>query len=256
MAGRAQRPCRSPAQATRSARLPADPATPPTVPREAPWMAGLHAARANVVPALIVQALMLATLLAYYFHPPMQEWLDRLAEIKARWSYGYTAIASVIAGALIPEALRVLVFQKGRVRRANGANLLFTIPFWCVMGIIVDFFYRCQAGWFGAEATFAVVTKKVLVDQLLYTPLFATPLTAWLYDWKNLGYRLDGLREFFTPTYYRDIIFPLQLAGWGVWIPIVIILYSLPSELQIPLFALALSMWVILYTWMTEQRVR
>ena len=41
-----------------------------------------------------------------------------------------------------------------------------------------------------------------------------------------------------------------------MWIPVVAILYSLPSLLQIPLFGLALSLWVILYTWMSEQRVR
>jgi hypothetical protein len=31
-------------------------------------------------------------------------------------------------------------------------------------------------------------------------------------------------------------------------------LYSLPSLLQIPLFSLALSLWVMLFTWMSEQR--
>jgi hypothetical protein len=47
---------------------------------------------------------------------------------------------------------------------------------------------------------------------------------------------------------------PTLFATWGVWIPVVTILYSLPSLLQIPLFGLALSMWVILYTWMSEQQ--
>jgi len=41
-----------------------------------------------------------------------------------------------------------------------------------------------------------------------------------------------------------------------VWIPIVVILYSLPPLLQIPLFALALAMWVILYTWISEARAK
>ena len=217
-------------------------------------MAGLRAARANVVPGLIVQALMLGMLLAYYFYPPTRSWLDALAEIKRRWSYGYSAIASICAGALVPELLRIFVFQKGGIRRGNFSNLLFTMPFWCTMGVIVDFFYRCQAGWFGVDVTFSVVTKKVLVDQFLYNPFFAAPVTAWLYDWKNRGYPTTGLGGFFTAAYYRDTVVPTLCATWGVWIPIVTILYSLPSLLQIPLFALALSMWVMLYTWMSEQR--
>jgi hypothetical protein len=222
--------------------------------RVPPWTAGLRAARANVVPGLIVQSLMLGMLLAYYFYPPMRHWLDGLAAIKQRWSYGYTAISSIIAGAVIPELLRIFVFQKGRIRRANSANLLFTVPFWCMMGVVVDFFYRCQAGWFGAEVTFAVVLKKVLVDQFLYNPLFAAPASGWLYDWKNRGYRFAGIGVFFTAGYYRDVVVPILFATWGVWIPVVTILYSLPSQLQIPLFGLALSMWVTFYTWMSEER--
>lgn len=195
---------------------------------------------------------MLALLLAYYFYPPTRQWLDHLAEIKGRWGYGYAAVNAIIAGAVIPELLRIVVFQKGAVRRTNFSNLLFTVPFWCFMGVAVDFFYRCQAGWFGDDATFAVVVKKVLVDQFLYNPLFAAPLTVWLYDWKNRGYRFQA--AFFTPAYYRDFIVPALFATWGVWIPIVTILYSLPSLLQIPLFGLALTLWVMLYTWMSEQQ--
>jgi hypothetical protein len=217
-------------------------------------MAGIRAARANLVPGLIVQSLMLTVLLAYYFYPPMREWLDALARVKTRWSYGYSALNAIIAGALIPEILRIVAFQKGAIRRSNLGNFLFAAPFWCMMGVIVDFFYRCQAGWFGADPTFSVVLKKVLVDQFLYNTLFAAPVTAWLYDWKNRGYPFVGLSEFFTVRYYRHTVVPALFATWGVWIPIVTILYSLPSQLQIPLFGLALSLWVMLYTWMSEQR--
>ena len=224
--------------------------------RAPPWTAGLRAARANVVPGLMVQSLMLGVLLAYYFYPPTRHLLDGLAEIKVRWSYGYTAISAIIAGAVIPELLRICVFQNGHSCRSNFSNLLFTVPFWCMMGVVVDFFYRCQADWFGAEVTAAVVLKKVLVDQFLYNPLFAAPVSAWLYDWKNRGYCIHGIGVFFTAGYYRDVIVPILFATWGVWTPIVTILYSLPSQLQIPLFGLALSMWVMLYTWMSEQRAR
>jgi hypothetical protein len=236
-----------------SAAVPAD-ATPPTAHREAPWMAGIHAARANLVPGLIVQAMMLGMLLAYYFYPPTTAWLNQLAEQKARWSYGFTAVSSIVAGALLPELLRVLVFQNGKLLRNNFTNLIFTVPFWCFMGVTVDFFYRCQAGWFGSEVTFAIVLKKVLVDQLLYTPLFATPFTAVLYDWKLRGFGWPKLGTYFSRRFYRDAVIPPLFTAWGLWIPLVSIIYSLPSLLQIPLFSLALSLWVMLYTWMSERQ--
>ena len=125
--------------------------------REAPWIAGLRAARANLLPALILQALMLALLLGYYLHPPLTEFMARLADLKLRWGFGYSALSAAIAGGIVPEIMRVAVFQKGRPHRTNAANLLFTIPFWCGMGMLVDAFYRTQALVFGAEASPGVV---------------------------------------------------------------------------------------------------
>lgn len=206
-----------------------------------------------MIPGLILQALMLTLLLGYYFHPATTDWLDHLADSKLRWGFGYSALSAVIAGALIPEIMRILVFQKGRARRFNLANLLFAIPYWCFMGMLVDAFYRTQALIFGAEPTFQVVIVKVLCDQFLYSPFVATPLTCWLYDWKLSGYRLAGSRRFLTLAYARDVMVPVIFANWGVWIPVVAVLYSLPSTLQIPLFGLALSLWVMLLTWMSER---
>jgi hypothetical protein len=226
----------------------------PSLPREAPWAAGLRAARANVVPGLLVQGVMLGILFAYYFFPPTTLVLDELAKVKQHWGYAYSGISAIIAGAFIPELLRILVFQRCRVALANFSNLLFTIPFWCFMGVVVDGFYRMQADWFGVEADFGVVIRKVLVDQFLYNPFFAAPFTTILYDWKNQAYRLRGSGRFLTVSYYREAVVPTLFATWGVWIPVVSILYSLPSLLQVPLFGLALSLWVMLYTWMSEKR--
>lgn len=225
-----------------------------TTRREAPWMAGVRAAKANLVPGLIVQGIMLSLLVAYYFYPPTTRWLNHLADLKERWGYGYSGFAAVIAGAFVPEIMRIIVFQKGRLRRSNFSNLLFTIPFWGITGMIVDLFYRSQASWFGTEATMGVVVTKVIVDQFVYNPIVAGPSGAWFYDWKNSGYSFDNVGRFFTWKYYRDVIIPILFATWGVWIPLVTIIYSLPSLLQIPLFALALSLWVILYTWISEAR--
>ena len=197
---------------------------------------------------------MLTLVLGYYFYPPTTRWLNQMAELKEKGGYGYSAAASVIAGGFIPEIMRVFVFQKGRVLRLNFSNLLFTIPFWGCTGMIVDFFYRSQAEWFGTEVTLKVVATKVIVDQFFYNPLFAGPSGAWCYDWKHSGYSFKNISRFFTLRYYRDVIVPILFATWGVWIPLVAILYSLPSLLQIPLFALALAMWVILYTWISEHR--
>ncbi len=217
-----------------------------------PWLAGWRAARANLVPGSMVQLAMLALMLAYFHHEPTREMLGRLAATKARWGFTYSALAGVVAGALLPELLRVIAFQRGRPRRRNLARLAFTVPFWAGMALVVDQFYRWQALWFGDEATPAAVIPQVLVDQFLYNPLFAAPVTVWLYDFHNRGGRFHP--DSLTARYYRDRIVPTLFATWAVWIPVVTVLYTLPEPLQIPLFALALTLWVLIYTWMSEEK--
>jgi hypothetical protein len=223
---------------------------------EAPWRAGLRAARANLVPGLLVQTVMVGTVLAYYYAPASREFFDLLAEWKDRWGFAYSAASAVVAGAVVPEALRVLAFQRGRPTRRNLANLLFAAAFWGYNGMQVDLFYRLQAWWFGSGIDFATIAKKVFVDQLLYCPIIAAPLTVVLYDWRAHRFRRSRLPGYLSTAFYRRAIFPTLFANWGVWLPIVAALYSLPLLLQIPLFSLALSLWVILFTWMSEQRLR
>ena len=222
--------------------------------RTLPLFIGLQAARANFVPGLIVQVAMSAVVLAYYYSKPAEAWLAHLAALKGQWGYGFSFASGAIAGGVLPELLTVAVFQRGRVRRENAGNLLFGILFWGSQGMIVDGFYRLQAVMFGAHVDFSTVLKKVLMDQLVYNPLFAAPFGLALYEWKNLGYRLAGMGRVFTGRFYKERTLPALVATWCVWIPVVSLVYSLPSLLQIPLFSLALTFWVILFTWINRQR--
>jgi len=222
--------------------------------RDPPWLAGVRAARANALPALCVQSMMVLLLIAYYQHPPTHAFLNQLADLKQRLGYIYTSASAIVAAAIIPELLRIVFFQKGRIHRKNGTNLFFTIPFWGVMSITVDLFYQLQAWLFGTSTDFATVAMKVTLDQLGYTALFATPVTCILYDWKHNQYRLRGLGHVISLKYYREAVFPVLLTNWAVWIPMITVIYSLPLTLQVPIFGLALSMWVLLYTWMSESR--
>ena len=79
-------------------------------------------------------------------------------------------------------------------------------------------------------------------------------MTVWAYEWKNRKFATGGVSAFFTLAFYRTTVLPTLIASWGVWIPVVTIIYSLPSLLQIPLFGLALSFWVLLVTYITAAR--
>ena len=219
-----------------------------------PWEAGIRAAKANFLPALVVQISMLLLLIAYNQHEGTREALNRLADFKERSGYLFVCSTAMIAAAVIPELLRILFFQKGRLQRRNFTNLIFTLPFWGVMAITVDLFYKAQAMMFGHGVDLQTIAIKVVVDQFVYAAMFASPVTCVLYDWKHNRYALKGMPRVFSLSYYRGTIFPVLFANWCVWIPMICVIYCLPLPLQFPLFSLALSMWVLIYTWMSENK--
>src|SRR4029077_20410145 len=218
-----------------------------------PLALGWEAARANALPALIIQALMLMLLLSFYTSHTAFALLSQLAKLKRTGGTPFVIVASVTAGALIPELFLILFFQRGRPCRRNLRNLLFTVPVWGLDGTLVDLLYRNQAAWFGDVATLPVVAAKVCVDQFGYNPLFAAPFGVLTYEWKNSGMSLQPIHDLFTWKHYRDKIIPTLLATWAVWIPLMAIIYTLPLALQFPLFGLALTFWVLLLTYMTNR---
>ena len=218
-----------------------------------PLIIGWEAARANAIPALIIQAIMLALLIAYYTSGTVSLALTNLAEFKRTHGLVFVILASIAAGAVIPELFLVLFFQRGRPGLRNLRNLLFTIPVWGFDGSLVDLLYRSEATWLGDVATIPVVLTKICVDQFGYNPFFAAPFGVLTYEWKNSGVSMRPVRDLFTWKHYLDKIIPTLVATWAVWIPLMAIIYSLPLALQFPLFGLALSFWVLLLTYMTNR---
>ena len=219
----------------------------------APLSIGWQAAKANAIPALLIQAIMLALLTAYYTSDTVSSALTQLAEFKRTHGLVFVIVASIAAGALIPELFLVLFFQRGRPNSRNLRNLLFTIPVWGFDGSLVDLLYRTEATWFGDVVTLPVVCAKICVDQFGYNPFFAAPFGVLTYEWKNTGVSMRPVRDLFMWRHYRDKIIPTLVATWAVWIPLMAIIYSLPLALQFPLFGLALSFWVLLLTYMTNR---
>ena len=218
-----------------------------------PLTIGWQAARANAVPGFVLQGAMLSVLLAYYFSPRAAGVLNSLAESKQRGGLPFVLVASVCAGALLPELFVILFFQRGRVRGHNLRDICFTAPLWAFDGMLVDLMYRGFAHWLGNSATVPIVAAKICLDQFGYNPFFAAPYGVWGYAWKNGGYSWRKLRPLLTWQYYRRHMIPVLIATWAVWIPLMAMIYSLPLPLQFPLFALALSFWVLLMTYMTNR---
>jgi hypothetical protein len=219
----------------------------------AAFLLGLKAVRQNLLPGLLLQAIMLCFILAYLFHGGTQSMLERVGDWREEAGYWFALITYVISGALLPELLRVFFFQKGRIDSANTWRFFTAAPIWGFMGMMVDFFYRCQNSWFGSGNEWQVIVAKVLVDQFIYSPFFANPLINAYLIIRNGGFSCQSVGSVFQRSFISETLLPVQLAGWSVWIPGVTLVYFIPPLLQLPVAVLIHAFWVLLLTTINER---
>ena len=217
------------------------------------FQTGLRAARANLLPGLLLQALMLCFLAAYLLHDGTYAFLTRVGEVRQEMSYGFSLATYIVSGALFPELLRIVFFQKGRLLRANLWNFLTAAPLWAGLGMLVDFFYRCQNDWFGTGNAWQIVAAKVQDDQFLYSPFLAKPITNAYLAFRASGLNAATAREVFSWNFFVEKMVPTQIAGWAVWIPGVCLVYFMPPLLQLPTAVLIQCFWVLLLTSLHER---
>ena len=96
---------------------------------------------------------------------------------------------------------------------------------------------------FGTGVDCQTIVSKVLVDQFIYCVIWASPITALFYGWKDSGYS-ETLALVCKQLIETIILF--NLTTWMVWTPATAIVYSPPTALQIPLFNLTLCFFVLL----------
>ena len=219
-------------------------------------LVGLQAAKANLVPGLCLQGLMLAVVVAYYRFQWARPWFDRLGALKQRTGYFYTMISAVIAGALLPAGFKLGFLERRWPRWGDASEVLFAAGFYAVNALCVDVFYRGQTVWFGADATLPVIVRKVAVDQFIYNPVFSAPFAVVCFAWKNHRYRFRDVVGLLKPGNYVLRVVPTLIATWLVWIPVVAVLYSLPPLLQIPVYGLALCFWALMLAYIHAKPVR
>ena len=227
----------------------------PSAPVDAPWRAGLDAARRLVGPALVLQAAAAALVLTYYFVPAAQGAFAALASVRDAGGYAYSALSTALFGGLLPF-LYLRVNRHTRVT-APWRHLWFFLAFWAWKGAETDLWYRLLGGWLGHDASLRTVAAKVLIDQFLFNTLYTSPIGAICFAWKDAGYRWAPVAaDLRAGRWYARRILPIVIAVWAVWIPVVCCVFALPAALQIPLFNIVLCFWSMLYASLTHGQNR
>lgn len=209
-----------------------------------PWSMGWIAARANLVPGLILQVAALALVITYYASDTVGAWLDELACLKARLGFAYSAISGAFFCGFLPWLFRVSIPS---LRPSHlGSDLVFSLLWWAGMCMGTDAFYRGQAWFWGADNSLGIVVLKTACDMLIFTPVTAAPLNAISHLWKENGFSLACTREALRGNWYRKIVMPNLVPNWMLWTPGIALVYSLPSLLQVPMANLIGCFWSLL----------
>jgi hypothetical protein len=209
-----------------------------------PWQIGVHAARANLVPGLVLQAAAAACVAAYYRSAGFHDLLHHVAVWQDRYGLAFTMLTRVVFNGLVPAIFCALT-PGLRVRRPWAA-LFFGMAWWGLMGANTHWFYAFQAWLWGSQADFTTVLLKTATDMLIYSPFYASPLVAVAFLWQDQNYSFRATRLQLGPGWYRRIVMPNQVPGWTFWAPSVMVLYSLPTALQMPMASLLGCFWALM----------
>jgi hypothetical protein len=212
--------------------------------RVTPWRIGVRAARANLVPGLILQVAALGIVVAYYASPDFHSLLQRVADGQVRYGVWFSVWMRVVTNGIIPSIFCAMV--PGLRLRRPGLSLLFLMVWWGFMGANVHGFYALQSWLWGEEPSVRTVLLKTATDMLVWSPLYASPINAISHLWHDQNYSWHATRLQLGPGWYKRVVLPNQVPGWAFWIPCLLVLYCLPTVLQMAMAAVLGCFWALM----------
>jgi len=219
---------------------------------EAPWRSGLRGARANLLPGVCLQVAAVVLVVAFYHHQPTRDALSQLATWREHAGVVFAMASTGFFGGLVPFIfLRSQPATRSRYTWAQGAAIT---AFWTYKGLEVDLWYSLLARVVGEDHGFRTIAIKSLLDQFVYCPFFAVPISAVVYFWTETHFsRAAVIADIRGRDWYRRSVLPVLISNLGVWLPAVCIIYALPTPLQLPLQNLVLCFFTLLVAHQTQR---
>lgn len=220
---------------------------------EAPWRAGLRAGRANLVPGLVLWLVGLALVIAYYHHAPTHAALEQLVSLHERVGLIFPIVATMICGGLLP----ILYLRRDPALRADYQfkNCVFLLLFWAYKGVEIEYWYRLLSHVVGSGHDVRTVAIKCFLDQAVYCPIFAVPVTVLGFAFNHAGLRFAPvIADLRAGGWYRRHVLPNLVANAAIWVPVVCLVYSLPLSLQALLFDLVLCFYILIIAHITRRK--
>ncbi len=211
-------------------------------------------ARANFLPAFMLQIFVFLLLGAYHYWPAARDALNELAAIKTYCGFIFAFVASAFAGAVLPFTLQNL--QRGEHRRITVAALPALVILWGIRGCIIDVFYHLQSILWGTGTDPGTLILKIVCDLGIANPLVFTPILVLIFSWVDTNGHAGQMRDNFRGgllTWWRRETQPLLPVAWLIWTPALAVVYSLPLGLQFPVDALIQCFWSLALVVLTDK---
>jgi hypothetical protein len=212
---------------------------------------GIRAVRRFWRAFFLIQLCALVLVLTYFHSNVVRAACKNFSRLQERGGLLLAAVAAAIAGGIVPEIAKAIVPPKSIAGERRGHHLSpgdlgFAIIAFAINGVITSLQYR-MLGWaLGNDTHFSTAVKKMLADQFITTPVYGIVYWALIYRWKAHGFRIVPLLRELSPRWYVTYVGPLLIPCWCFWIPMVLMVYSMPPALQFSLYCLALAAWSLL----------
>jgi hypothetical protein len=184
---------------------------------------------------LIIQAIALGSVVAYYRIESAAGFFGTMADWKASGGLLFAGLANVVSGGVLPELLK-RIFRPPTIPPPKLRELAHQFVMWGVLGITIDIFYQMQGQLFGHGTDAGTLLIKVVVDQLVFTPLVGVP---FIVSWFALYEARYRPRVWASAMLTRNAVLhgmQLWISCLAFWPVMLLIIYSLPQALQFSLF--------------------
>lgn len=190
--------------------------------------------------------------LGYYKSGAVQEVAHWLLEWKSAGGLLFVVGANIFSGALLPEVLKAWLRPPGRPA-PTWRDWVHLSGLMAILGLAVNEFYRAQGQWFDGFDWVTAVALKILVDQIGFALLFALPLVVVWFAWQENRYSWGKTWAALTPPAFLQRLIPLYLPNLLFWVPALIALYALPTELQFLLYLFLNGAWCLLMIFIAQE---
>jgi hypothetical protein len=207
---------------------------------------GVGAVRKFWRPFLLLQFMALGLVAAYYASERVRIICGHLSDLKQQTGLIFSAIATALAGGLLPEFAKAIVMGDRKLTKERLDHIWFALVIFAINGMMVDLQYRLFGVVLGQDNHPATIIKKVLADQFITTPFYSMPY--WVVVFALRDNRFDVMKtiRLFSVRWFVGRTLPILIPAWCYWLPMTSMIYALPGPLQFCLFCFAVAAWSLL----------